>query len=113
MPDVEIEKIIPEVAMGAWWNFGQSCIATKRLYIHKDSYEGFLKAPVESTKSISVGCESGRGPVMGPVQNEMQFVKLKGLIEGCWERGYLFALDEPEGGRSDLARQSLDSGFFL
>ncbi|KAJ6127782.1 hypothetical protein N7471_008999 [Penicillium samsonianum] len=113
MPDVEIDKIIPEVAMGAWWNSGQSCIATKRLYIHKDIYDDFLKALVEFTKSISVGCGSGGGPVMGPVQNEMQFVKLKGLIEECREHGYIFALDEPEGGRNDLARQSLDSGFFL
>lgn len=50
---------------------------------------------------------------MGPVQNEMQFMKLKGLIADCRERGYVFALDEPDGGRDDLVRQSLDAGFFL
>lgn len=115
MPDVEIQKIVPEVAMGAWWNSGQSCIATKRLYIHKDIYEAFLDALVKFTKSISVGCGSGGGggPVMGPVQNEMQFMKLKALIADCRERGYVFALDEPDGGRDDLVRQSLDAGFFL
>ena len=115
MPDVEIDKIIPEVAMGAWWNSGQSCIATKRLYIHQDIYEAFLDGLVKFSQSVRVGCGAGAGPgpVMGPVQNEMQFMKLKALIADCRERGYRFALDEPAGGHDHLLRQSLDAGFFL
>jgi acyl-CoA reductase-like NAD-dependent aldehyde dehydrogenase len=39
LPDVDIDKVAPEVAMGAFQNTGQVCVATKRIYIHKDIYE--------------------------------------------------------------------------
>src|SRR5258706_5552181 len=38
LPDVDIEKVAPEVAMGAFVNSGQVCVATKRIYIHESIY---------------------------------------------------------------------------
>ncbi|GFF92920.1 aldehyde dehydrogenase [Aspergillus udagawae] len=115
LPDVDIEKVAPQVAMGAWWNSGQSCIAIKRVYIHESIYERFLRALVEFTRShITVGCSSVDGATMlGPIQNKMQYQKLRDLIEDCRREGCNFSLDQPLTAQEELARQSLESGFFL
>lgn len=112
---MDIDKVAPQVAMGAWWNTGQSCIAIKRVYIHESIYERFLRALVDFTRSqVTVGGPSSNGvSVVGPIQNEMQYRKLKDLIEKCRKEGHKFALDQPDTAQEELARQSLESGFFL
>lgn len=101
--------------MGAWWNSGQSCIAIKRVYIHKSIYERLLRALVDFTRSqVKVANSSSNGAtILGPIQNEMQYKKLRDLIEKCRNEGHRFALDQPPTAQEELAQQSLESGFFL
>ncbi|THC91608.1 hypothetical protein EYZ11_008930 [Aspergillus tanneri] len=114
LSDVDVDKVAPQVAMGAWWNSGQSCIAVKRVYIHESIYDRFMRALVHFSKMISVGCSStSGGPVLGPIQNKIQFQKLKELVAECRQRGYKFALDEPPTAKASLSQQSLEAGFFL
>jgi acyl-CoA reductase-like NAD-dependent aldehyde dehydrogenase len=51
--------------------------------------------------------------MLGPIQNKMQYQKLRDLIEDCRREGCNFSLDQPLTAQEDLARQSLESGFFL
>jgi acyl-CoA reductase-like NAD-dependent aldehyde dehydrogenase len=39
MPDVDVEKVAQQLFWAAFTNNGQICIATKRMYVHKDIYE--------------------------------------------------------------------------
>jgi len=72
LPDVDVEKVAPELVMGAFQNSGQVCVATKRIYIHQDIYEPMLKAMVEFTKNnVKTGAPDS-GALLGPIQNEMQ-----------------------------------------
>lgn len=52
LPDVDIEKTAPEVAMGAFQNSGQVCVATKRIYIHEDIYEPFVAKMVHKPSNL-------------------------------------------------------------
>lgn len=52
LPDVDIEKVAPEVAMGAFQNSGQVCVATKRIYIHEDIYKPFLAKMVSDIRPL-------------------------------------------------------------
>ena len=47
MPDVDIAEVAPKLFWGAFFNNAQLCLATKRMYIHKDIYEPLTKAIVE------------------------------------------------------------------
>jgi acyl-CoA reductase-like NAD-dependent aldehyde dehydrogenase len=93
LPDVDIKKVAPQVVMGAFQNSGQVCVATKRVYIHESIYTEFLEEMVDFTKTIQVG-DSESGSLLGPVQNKMQYEKVKEFIEDTRKHGYKFAIGE-------------------
>ncbi|KAI9830140.1 MAG: hypothetical protein M1819_005817 [Sarea resinae] len=115
LSDADINKVAPQVAMGVWFNAGQTCIAIKRIYIHHTIYSDFLRALVEFTKTLRVGSlpapNDPRPAMIGPIQNSMQFDKLQDLIKDCKENGYTFALGGSESG--DLTTEALREGFFI
>lgn len=104
-PDVDIEKVAPELVMGAMQNSGQVCVATKRIYIHKDIYPQMIAAMSKVTQSLKVGQGNTEGISLGPVQNEMQYKIVKGFLEDSKKNGHKFAT----GGEVD----STDKGFFI
>lgn len=104
LPDVDIKKVAPELVMGAFQNSGQVCVATKRIYIHESIYKPMLEAMVEFTKSIKVGAPDS-GALLGPVQNRMQYEKVKTFFEDSKQHGYKFAVGEPD--------VSNEKGFFI
>ncbi|KAL6232479.1 hypothetical protein BDW75DRAFT_217764 [Aspergillus navahoensis] len=112
LPDVNIEKAAPQIAMGAWWNSGQSCIAVKRVYIHESIYSRFVQAMVEFTKrNVTVGASGGGASVIPPIQNQMQYEKLRDLIAKCRKDGCTFALDQGQQAPPEDERGG--RGFFL
>jgi acyl-CoA reductase-like NAD-dependent aldehyde dehydrogenase len=80
LPDVDIEKTAPELVLGAFQNTGQVCVATKRIFIHQDIYDEMLAAMVNFTKSLTVG-DPTTGSHLGPIQNQMQYEKVKTYFE--------------------------------
>lgn len=105
MPDVDIKRVAPEVVMGAFQNSGQVCVATKRIYIHESIYKEFLEEMVNFTKSIKVGNPDDADTILGPVQNPMQYEKVKGFFADSKAKGYKFAVGEPE--------PNPEKGFFI
>ncbi|EUC40746.1 hypothetical protein COCMIDRAFT_107990 [Bipolaris oryzae ATCC 44560] len=105
LPDVDIKKVAPEVVMGAFQNSGQVCVATKRIYIHESIYKEFLQEMVNFTKQIKVGSPDDGDNMLGPVQNQMQYERVKGFFEDSKSKGYNFAVGEPDVAAS--------KGFFI
>ncbi|WPH04900.1 Hypothetical protein R9X50_00779700 [Acrodontium crateriforme] len=95
LPDVDVQKVAPELVMGAFQNSGQVCVATKRIYIHQDIYEDMLNAMVEFTKTMKVGAPSDNA-LLGPIQNQMQYEKVKTFFEDTKNKGYKFAVGSPD-----------------
>ena len=90
-PDVDIEKTAGPVVMAAFKNSGQICVASKRIYIHESVYQPFLKAMVSFANGLTVGNPFEEGTQIGPIQNAMQFEKVKGFLNDCSEQGFNFA----------------------
>jgi len=86
--DVDIEKAAPQVILGAFFNTGQVCAGTKRIYIHESIYPQMLEAMAKAARSFKVGDSSAEGVTIGPVQNEMQYNKVKSLFEDTKAQGY-------------------------
>merc|ERR1712072_1511905 len=95
LPDVDVKKIAPEIVMGAFQNSGQVCVATKRIYIHQDIYQDMLNEMVNFTKSIKVGSPDS-GALLGPIQNQMQYEKVKEFFADTKKNNYNFAVGESE-----------------
>jgi acyl-CoA reductase-like NAD-dependent aldehyde dehydrogenase len=58
-------------------NTGQICVAMKRVYIHENVYEAVRDALVEYAKTVMVGDPLDPSNEIGPVQNQMQYEKVK------------------------------------
>lgn len=91
LPDADIAKIAPRVAMGAFFNTAQVCVASKRIYVHSSIYKEFLPAFVEATKSLKVGSNDEEGVMLGPIQNSMQYEKVKTFYADTKSKGYKLA----------------------
>ncbi len=92
MPDVDVEKIAQQLFWAAFTNNGQICIATKRMYIHKDVYEPLRDAIVAYAKTVKVGDGSEQGTQIGPINNKPQYERVLDLIQDAKDKGYKFLM---------------------
>ncbi|WP_448107637.1 aldehyde dehydrogenase family protein [Pseudomonas azerbaijanoccidentalis] len=105
LPDTDYKVIIPQLFWGAFGHQGQWCVGIKRLYVHRSLHAGFVEAFVEYAKTVKVG--NGLDPEVGvgPVQNKMQFEKLKTFLADIKADGQTIVL----GGDIDESQ----SGYFF
>ena len=92
MPDVNVEAVAQQLFWAAFQNTGQICIATKRMYVHRDIYEPLKTALVEYAKTVKVGDGSQQGTQIGPIQNKAQYQRVLDLIRDAKEKGYKFLI---------------------
>tara|TARA_B110000977_G_scaffold197703_1_gene280894 strand:+ start:1886 stop:3310 length:1425 start_codon:yes stop_codon:yes gene_type:complete len=98
LPDVDVKAIAPELFWAAFQNNAQFCNVSKRLYIHEDIYDEVRDALVEFIEAnIKVGDGTEEDTDLGPIQNSMQYGKVKDYFADCHANGYKFAL----GGKID------------
>ena len=80
MPDVDPKQMAKELFWAAFQNSAQFCCAAKRLYVHDDIYDELRDELVEYARTVKVGDGSQQGVQLGPIQNRMQFEKVKDLL---------------------------------
>ncbi|KAK2784917.1 hypothetical protein FQN53_008103 [Emmonsiellopsis sp. PD_33] len=78
--DVDIAAVAPKIAMSSFLNSGQICVAIKRIYVHESIYEKFREAVSKVTASLLVGEGNEPGVFVGPIQNSMQYERVKGFF---------------------------------
>lgn len=96
-PDVDPEKIAPQLFWAAFQNNAQFCNAAKRLYIHEDVYDAVRDALVAYAKTVKVGNGADADTQLGPIQNQPQYEKVKEFFADSHANGHVFAL----GGKID------------
>lgn len=72
-----IDHSCRRIFWGSFHNAGQICAAIKRVYVHTDVYDAFLDAFVDYAKTVKVGNPMEEGVGVGPLQNKMQYDKVK------------------------------------
>ena len=87
LPDVDPKQMAKELFWAAFQNSAQFCCAAKRLYIHDDIYDVLRDEMVEYAKTVKVGDGSQQGVQLGPIQNKMQFEKVKDLLADAKTNG--------------------------
>lgn len=81
LPDVDLDEVAQKIFFGAFFNTAQICVATKRLYVHQDVYEGLRDRLAAIAKAVKVGDGTEQGTVLGPVQNKRQYDRVMNLLE--------------------------------
>jgi acyl-CoA reductase-like NAD-dependent aldehyde dehydrogenase len=104
LPDVQVEKIVPELFWAAFRNTGQVCVAAKRLFVHSAIYDAVAKGLVAYSRRVKIGDGSEPGVELGPIQNRRQYCRVLELIEGAKAAGLRFLT----GGTADER-----SGYFV
>ena len=98
LDDCDPDVVSQQLFDSAFANNGQVCIALKRLYVHDSQYDAICNKLAEIAKATIVGPGLQQGTQLGPVQNRMQYDKLKALIEETKEDGNIIAGgDSPDG----------------
>jgi acyl-CoA reductase-like NAD-dependent aldehyde dehydrogenase len=99
LDDVDPKTAAPKIFQSAFQNSGQVCIAMKRLYVHESIYDSMCDELVSLAKAAVIGDGLQQGTQLGPLQNKMQFEKVKDLIADAARHGRVMAGgDVPEKG---------------
>lgn len=66
--DTDLDAAIPKIAIGAFYNAGQSCISVQRLYVHRRIYREFERRFVAHVRAkIKAGDPRDPATVVGPL----------------------------------------------
>ncbi|KAF4982782.1 hypothetical protein FZEAL_1683 [Fusarium zealandicum] len=106
LSDVDVDKVAEKTAFFAFLNSGQICLNVKRIYVHESIYEQFRDAVVKHVKKYTFGDGSKEGNSHGPVQNSMQYNRVKTFFDDIEKQGWKVAT----GGKFDPEPKS---GYFI
>ena len=91
LDDVDPKEAAPKLFNSAFQNTGQVCIAMKRLYVHEDIYDEMCDELATLANETVIGNGLEQGTKLGPLNNKMQFDKVKELIEEAKTDGNVIA----------------------
>ena len=95
---VDPKEVAPKIFGGATMNSGQVCLAIKRVYAPESMYDELCDELAKLAKEAVMGDGLEQGTQLGPIQNKMQFEKVKEYIEVGRKDGKIIAGgDVPEG----------------
>jgi len=69
-----------QIATFAFLNSGQICLCIKRIFVHKSIYRPFVDAMARHAKTFQVGDGFAADTFCGPIQNSMQYERVKGFF---------------------------------
>lgn len=95
LDDVDPVQVARKVYAGAMTNAGQICVAIKRAYVPEALYDAFCDELARLAREAVVDDGANQGTQVGPIQNAMQFEKVKALLADAAQRGTVLAGGEP------------------
>jgi acyl-CoA reductase-like NAD-dependent aldehyde dehydrogenase len=81
LEDANPDVVAPRLFASAFTNAGQLCAAVKRLYVHRRIYPQVVENLKRLARETKVGIGTAATTQMGPVNNRMQFDRIRGLVD--------------------------------
>jgi acyl-CoA reductase-like NAD-dependent aldehyde dehydrogenase len=91
LDDAKPEAVAKGIFDGAFMNSGQVCLAIKRLYVHESIYDRMCNELAQLAEAAIVDDGLKQGTQLGPLQNKMQYEKVKGFLDDAREHGKIIA----------------------
>src|SRR5690348_1623492 len=87
LDDADVEAASTGAVAGRFINNGQSCIATKRIFVDKHVLDKFLEKFVKKTRSLRVGDPLSPDTDIGPIVREEALKTLDGQVKDSIKQG--------------------------
>ena len=87
LEDADLDQVAERIFGSAFLNVGQTCAALKRLYVHEAIYDTLTEKLVNIANSQVVGAGLDPNTTFGPIQNKVQYEKVKSLIADAIANG--------------------------
>lgn len=107
LDDVDPKAVAKQLFEGAMGNSGQVCLAIKRVYVHKSQYDTICAELARLADAAVVGDGSKPDTQFGPIQNRMQYERVKGLIADAAQNGKIIAGGPPAEGKGYFIRPTI------
>ena len=91
LDDVDVRAVAPKLFASAFTNSGQVCIAVKRLYVPDAVYDAMCAELAALADAAVVGNGLDEGTQFGPLQNRMQFERVRELLDDARQHGKVIA----------------------
>ena len=108
--DVELSKVIPQIARASFLNQGQICLCGSKILVQEEIFEEFCTEFAKHVETLKVGDPLDEASFMGPLISKQHFDKVHSMISlARTENGkFLTGGDAP----TDLPEE-LKNGYFL
>jgi len=106
--DADLEKIVPTVALSAFANSGQICIAGSRLFVHRSVHDELVERLAAYAGALKVGPGIDPETEIGPLVSTRQLDRVIGFLDA----GRLEGASVRTGG-TRLVEGSLGAGNFV
>lgn len=87
LEDADPAVVAGKILKNAFKNCGQTCMAIKRVYVHRSLHDELAEAMHSLANEFSVGDGLASGVQMGPLNNEPQLQIVQELLTDARERG--------------------------
>jgi succinate-semialdehyde dehydrogenase/glutarate-semialdehyde dehydrogenase len=77
LEDADLERAARGIVFGGFYNAGQTCVSTERVYVVETVFEPFVRRVVELTRQLRTGAGPGADRDVGPMAHEAQ----AGIVE--------------------------------
>ncbi|WES62815.1 aldehyde dehydrogenase family protein [Microbacter sp. GSS18] len=81
MPDADLSQAIPGVSRGIFDNGGQVCIASSRIYAHRDVYEQVVEGMAAFGQGLKLGHGLDPASDLGPLVSQVQADRVATFID--------------------------------
>ena len=100
LPDADIEKAVKQGTRTVFVNSGQSCNSPTRMLVPADKMKQAEEIAAKVASQVIVGSATEENTTMGPVVSEVQYNKIKTLIQKGIDEGATLVcggVEKPEG----------------
>ncbi|MEU4083125.1 aldehyde dehydrogenase family protein [Streptomyces aureus] len=87
LEDADLDAVISTAAWGSFFHQGQICMTTGRHLVHASLYEEYVERLAAKADSLAVGDPHREQVHLGPIIDDAQLAKIRGLVESSAAQG--------------------------
>src|SRR5213595_1100039 len=99
LDDADLEGAARAISVGRFFNCGQQCLSTKRLYVQEGAYDALMEKLVARAAKLKPGNGLDKDSRMGPMHTETQRAEVEAQVKDAVDRGakVVFGGGRPKG----------------
>ena len=86
LDDADLDAAAAGIARSGFFNCGQICMAIKRVYVAENVRDALVEKLTEKVRAFRVGAGDEPGVTLGPIQNRVQYEKVKAYLDDAVAR---------------------------